>query len=133
MRTKIESIVRIALGLMLVVFGLNKFLQFMPPFQLPEQAQAFFSALFATGYFIPFLAVAEIVIGVLFLINKAKPLAIVMLTPITINILLFHLALDIVNIGGAALLSILHITLIFIHKQKLMFLICDKHVCTNNE
>ena len=30
MKTKIEMITRILLGLMLVVFGLNKFLQFMP-------------------------------------------------------------------------------------------------------
>jgi len=123
MKTKIEMITRILLGLMLVVFGLNKFLQFMPMPPMPEQAGAFMGALMATGYFFPFLAVSEIAIGLLFLINKAKPLAIVMLAPITINILLFYISLDMAGIGGAALLAILHIVVIVMNKEKLLFLL----------
>ncbi len=126
MKTKIEMITRILLGLMLVVFGLNKFLQFMPMPPMPDQAGAFMGALMATGYFFPFLAVSEIVIGLLFLINKAKPLAIVMLAPITLNILLFHISLDIAGIGGAAILAILHIVVIVMNKEKLLFLLGNK-------
>ena len=47
---KATLIVRILMGAMLIVFGLNKFLQFMsmPP-PAPEMG-AFMGALFATGY-----------------------------------------------------------------------------------
>ena len=123
MKTKIELGIRILLGLMLLVFGLNKFFQFMPMPPLPEQAGAFMVALAATGYFFPMLAIMEIAIGVLLLINKAKPLVLVMLTPITVNIVLFHLALDIEGIGGAGLVAIMHLTLVIMNKEKLMFLI----------
>ncbi len=123
MKTKVEMITRILLGLLLVVFGLNKFLQFMPMPPMPAQASAFMMALMATGYFFPFLAISEMVIGLLFIVKKTKLLAIVMLAPITINILLFHIALDIAGIGGAVLVAILHIVIIIMNKEKLLFLL----------
>jgi len=126
MKTKVEMITRILLGLLMVVFGLNKFLHFLPMPPMPEKAGAFMGALMATGYFFPFLAITEITIGLLFIINKAKLLAIVMLAPITINILLFHINLDIAGITAGAVVAILHIVQIVINKDKLMFLLGGK-------
>src|SRR5580704_16454616 len=85
---------RVLMGLAFVVFGLNKFLQFLtlPPF--PEKAGAFFGALLATGYMIPLVAVTEIVSGALLVIGRFVPLALVMITPVVVNILLFSAFLD---------------------------------------
>ena len=46
---KAKLIVRILLGLMVLVFGLNKFLQFMPMPPLPESAGEFMRALVKSG------------------------------------------------------------------------------------
>lgn len=123
MKTKIEMVVRILLGLILLVFGLNKFLQFMPMPETTPEAGALMGAFMAVGYMFPLIAITEIVVGALLLINKVKPLALVMLVPLVVNILLFHIFLDPAGIGAGALVAILHIALIVMNKEKLMFLI----------
>lgn len=123
MKNKVEMVVRILMGLVLVIFGSNKFLQFMPMMEMPEQAGMFMMALGATGYMFPAIAITEITVGALLLINKLKALALVMFVPITVNILLFHFFLDIKSIGAGALVAIFHIILIIINKDKLMSLI----------
>jgi uncharacterized membrane protein YphA (DoxX/SURF4 family) len=85
-------IARILLGLIFVVFGLNGFLQFlsMPP--PPQPALAFFGALAATGYMMPLLFAPQVVGGALLLVGLV-PLALVILTPLIVNIVAFHLFL----------------------------------------
>lgn len=98
MSQKIKSIsivtARIVLGLIFLIFGLNFFLQFLPmPPQSPGPAESFTSGLFLSGYFFPFLKAMEILIGIALLAGILVPLVLVMLMPITINILLFHVFL----------------------------------------
>ncbi len=45
MNPKITMVARYLLGLMLLVFGLNKFINFMPALELPPDAATFFGAL----------------------------------------------------------------------------------------
>jgi len=111
-------IARILLGLILLVFGLNSFLQFMPMPQMSAEAGEFMGALAKAGYFFPFIATIEIVIGVLLLINKYTVMALIVLFPILLNALLFHLFLDIAGIGVAALANILNIFLFITNKEK---------------
>lgn len=94
MNTKVSLIARILLGIGLVVFGSNKFFNFMPPMEMPEQAGNFMGALMETGYMFPIIAIIEIVAGLLFLINKKVPLALLLWTPVLVNILAFHAVLD---------------------------------------
>ena len=63
----------------------------MPP--QPEPAAQFMGALAATGYFFPLLKATEVICGALLLSNKYVPLALVILAPIMVNILFFHLFL----------------------------------------
>ena len=109
---------RIVLGLILVVFGLNKFLNFMPQLELGAEAADFFGALVDTGYMMPFIAFVEIATGVLLLLNKYTALALVLIFPILLNALLFHLFLDLPNIAVAALAVILNVTLFFANKPR---------------
>ena len=50
-------------------------------------------ALFATGYMLPLIKATEVVCGVLLLIGRWVPLALVVLAPVVLNIVLFHLFL----------------------------------------
>lgn len=111
------TITRYLLAIMLIVFGLNKFLQFMPMPPLPESAGAFMAALAASGYIMPIVAFVEIGAGVLLMINKFKPLALIVLFPIALNAFLFHAFLDLPGIGGAALLIIMNVFLMFSEKD----------------
>ncbi len=99
---------RILLGIILLVFGLNKFLNFITAPALPENAEAFITSLATTGYVLQVVGVIEILIGLLLLINKWVAFALVVLVPISVNILLFHLFLDIPGISGALLVTILN-------------------------
>ncbi len=95
MSTKIKSITavasRIILALIYFVFGLNFFLHFLPtPPQDAGPAQSFTTGLFQSGYFFPFLKGAEVLLGGLLLIGAFVPLVLVVLFPISLNILLFH-------------------------------------------
>ena len=98
MSTKIKSATvqgaRILLGLIYFVFGLNFFLHFLPtPPSSGGPAESFASGLFQSGYFFPFLKSLEIILGVLLLVGAFVPLALVILMPISLNILLFHVFL----------------------------------------
>lgn len=93
MNSKVTLVARILLGLMLVIFGANKFFSFMPAPEMPEAAGKFMGALADTGYMFPLIAIIEIVCGLLFLIGKKIPLALLIWAPVAVNILLFHIVL----------------------------------------
>lgn len=93
MRKWIDLGAQLILGLIFFVFGLNKFLHFMAPPELPADAGAFMGALVDSGYFFSMLAVVEIVGGALLLVRRFVPLALLLLAPVVVNILAFHLAL----------------------------------------
>jgi hypothetical protein len=90
------------LGLLFLVFGLNFFLNFMPMPPDPSPAGAphklFMAVLVPTGY-LAFVKVLEIAGGVLVAIPKTRNLGLLVLGPIIVNILAFHIFL----LKGAAL------------------------------
>ena len=57
----------------------------------------------------------EIVIGLMLLVNKAVAFALLLLAPISINILLFHLFLDMPGIAGAIVIAVINVILIYKH------------------
>ena len=79
------------LALVFVVFGSNFFLHFIPmPPSEPGNAGTFAGILYSTG-FLTVVKVMEIVFGIMLFINKTKPLALLLIAPIVVNILLFEL------------------------------------------
>ena len=86
-------IARILLGLIFTIFGLNGFLNFIPPPpSIPGNAGAFFGAIVASHY-VYLTAGAQVVGGVLLLINQYVPLALVILAGVIANILVFHITM----------------------------------------
>jgi len=120
---KLVLILRILLGAMLVLFGINKFIGFLPEFEFANpEAGVFFGAL-ASSYVLKTVGLIEVIVGFLLLINKAVPFALVLLAPISVNIILFHLTLDPANIGPAIFVFLVNTFLIskFWGKYKPLF------------
>ena len=110
----VNNIPRILLGLLLLIFGLNKFFNYLPPFDFGNStgAESLFNALTASGYMWALVGGVETIVGALLLIKKAMPAALLALVPISVNIVLFHAVLDPVNIGPAILVAGLNTFLI---------------------
>lgn len=90
----VTLIARNLLGLMFVVFGLNGFLHFIPQPPPPiGTAGQFLGALGASHYMVP-VFLLQLIGGALLLSNRFVPLALVLLGPIIVNILLYHVLMD---------------------------------------
>lgn len=113
MNSTFTKILRIILAVALIVFGLNKFIGFMPVPNLPAEAADFMNSLRSSGYLLQFVGLLEVFIGVLLLANKWTPFALLLLAPISLNILLFHIFLDLSDIIGALIISIINVILIY--------------------
>jgi uncharacterized membrane protein YphA (DoxX/SURF4 family) len=95
MQMRIAVIVaRILLGLVFLVFGLNGLHPFMPNPPAPPAAAAFFGALLATHYMFFLIFVTQVVGGALLLLGVAVPFALVILAPVIVNIVCFHIFLS---------------------------------------
>src|SRR5262245_22629440 len=83
---------RVVLGLALFVFGLNGFLNFIPPpsTPVPEGAMALGGAMMKSGYLFQLIKGTEVVVGALLLANRFVPLALTVIAPVVINIVAFH-------------------------------------------
>src|SRR3954463_12949873 len=92
----LPHIARVLMGLMFFVFGLNGFLNFFPPPKtpMPEGAMAFAGALMKSGYMFQLIAGTQLLVGLLLLINRFVPLALVLIMPILVNIIAFHIFLQ---------------------------------------
>jgi putative oxidoreductase len=115
MNSKFTMIVRILLGIILVVFGSNKFLHFIPMPTPVGSAGDFMNSLGATGYIFPMVGILEVFIGIMLLLKKWVPFVIILLAPISINILLFHACIDIPGLPVALLVCVLNGILIYKH------------------
>lgn len=88
--TLIFTISRILLGLIFLVFGLNGFLHFIPAPQYQGVAQQFIGAIFTSHFYI-IVFLTQIVGGVLLFAKKYVPLGLLLLGPVLVNILCFHI------------------------------------------
>lgn len=94
MKNLFNTIAAIALGLPMIIFGLNKFLLFAnvaPP--TDKTAQMFLGAMF-TSYLAKLVGITEIIGGGLVLLPKTRTLGWFVLSPIMANIIVFHFAHD---------------------------------------
>ena len=107
------KIIRIVLGVILLVFGLNHFFQFMPMPQPPEAAMNFMKALMNSGFVWGLLGVIEIIAGILLIIGRYVALGLILFAPVAVGILLHHLFLD--AAGGIAgyIVFILEVLLVY--------------------
>jgi hypothetical protein len=92
-----EILSRVLFGsIFMIVGGLNGFFDFVPGGQKSEceSCSLFMNGLDATGYMFPLVKISEFIIGGMILFNLYTALAIVLASPIVINIFFYNLFLD---------------------------------------
>lgn len=113
----IKTALRLLLGLIFFVFGLNGFFNFLPAPQLSPEAQTFMGGLFSSGYFFPVLKGTEVIAGLALLSGYFVPLALVVLAPITLQIFLFHAFLAPHAMYLQALMILIHLSLGYLYRD----------------
>ena len=83
-------IARYLLGLMFLVFGLNGFLHFLPQPPATGLALQYFTVL-SVSHIMAAVFLIQLIGGALLLANRFVPMALVLLGPVIVNILLYHL------------------------------------------
>jgi len=122
MRNKLAyKIIRILLGVGFVLFGALKFFPSSSSAALPAPAMDFMTAMASTGYFIPFLGLSEVLVGVLLIFNLWVPLSMIILAPIMLNIILFNLFL------GPSLMGFIIVGLLLLLQMYVVYYSWDKY------
>jgi putative oxidoreductase len=109
-------IARLLLGLIFVVFGLNGFLNFIKGPIPSGLAGQFIFALVLSHYFWV-VAALQIVGGVLLLVNRFVPLGLVLLGPVIVNIVLYHVFMNPSGAVPAIVVVILWGIVFYAHRQ----------------
>lgn len=119
MNSKVFMVLRILLGLFVLVFGLDKFLHFVPMDQsaMSEAAMGYMGGLAntKTDYLV---GVVEVLAGLSFLFNKYGALMALILMSVSVNAVLFHATLEPATIPGALILIVLNIVMLIGYKDK---------------
>jgi len=118
MTQKFTLVARILLGLVFTASAIAGLTGQLPPPEGPE-AQAFMGTLFGSGLLV-FVKFIELFAGLALISGFFAPLALVVLAPIIVNILYFHLSLDPVGIPVGIMLAVL--AMVVAHGYRNVFL-----------
>jgi putative oxidoreductase len=111
-------IVRLLLGLMFVVFGLNFFLNFIPaPPPKPGLAADYFKVFAASGY-MHVVGALQLLSGLLLLIGRFVPLALTILAAMIFNILVFHVLMAPEGLAVAIVVAVLEVFLVLSYRDR---------------
>jgi uncharacterized membrane protein YphA (DoxX/SURF4 family) len=116
----ISLIARFLLGLLFIVFGLNGFLGFLNMGPMPTGlAGQFMGALIQSHYFWV-VAALQVIGGLLLLAKRYVPLGLVLLGPVIVNILLYHIFLNPAGIGMAIAVTVLWLIVFYDEREHFM-------------
>jgi putative oxidoreductase len=113
--SKVILVVRILLGLMFFAFGMIGILNLVKAELPPGDAGVFMGILMNHGY-TKFISLLEVIAGLLLLVGRYVPLGLVILGPILVNILLFHLLLYPTGIAIGILATLMEVFLIWAYR-----------------
>jgi len=120
---------RFALGFVFFAAGRAVLLNVAPPpdTPLPAAAEAFGTALHGTGYMLPLIKVTEVLAGALLLANCFVPLALVILAPVVLNIVAFHVFLTPGDVAMPIVLLVLELYLAWAYRSAYASLFVRRH------
>ncbi len=110
-------IVRTLMGLMFLLGSIVFFLNLLPPPELSGPMKTFNEGLAASGYFFTLLKATELVCGLLLVTGRFVPLALVILSPIIVNIFFVHLLLERTGLPVAIFLVLANIFLAYYYRD----------------
>lgn len=113
----VTIVARILLGAIFTFFGLNGFLQFLNMGPLPSGLAGQFILALAQSHYFWVVAGLQVAGGVLLLVGRFVPLGLVLLGPVIVNILLYHIFLNPVGMSMAILVTILWFIVFYAYRQ----------------
>jgi len=113
----VTLIARLLLGLISVVFGLNGFLNFLNMGPPPSGLAGQFIGALALSHYYWVVAALQVAGGALLLVNRFVPLALVLLGPVIVNIILYHVFLNPSGAGLAIVVVILWGIVFYSYRQ----------------
>lgn len=113
----LTMIARLLLGLIFVVFGLNGFLNFINMGPMPTGLAGQFIGALALSHYFWVVAALQVAGGALLLVNRFVPLALVLLGPVIVNIILYHVFLNPSGSAAAIVVVILWGIVFYRHRQ----------------
>ena len=123
-------VVRTLMGLLFLFASVSYFLMIMGVFPMPPlegPMKTYNEGLAASGYFFTLLKVTELVCSILLLTGRFVPLALVVLSPIIINIFFVHLFLDQTGLPVAIFLIAANIFLAYCYRDAFKPLLPSRH------
>lgn len=98
---------RILLGLIFFVSGLNGFLHFIPMGPMPAGLAGQYIGVLMQSHYVYVVSAFQLAGGALLLVGRYIPLALTLLGPVIVNILFYHLLMDLKGIPLAIIVTIL--------------------------
>lgn len=119
---RIVTVLRLFLGLIFTLAGINGFFLYfgLEPF-LPKSPAAI--ELLGTGYLLIMEKSVELILGLLLLSGRFIPLTLMVLFPITVNILAFHLFMDPNLVFPVIGMFLVHVYLLWTMKESYKILL----------
>ena len=118
-----EPISRVTLGALLLIFGLNGIMNWIPLPEMSPRGVDFMMAMSDTGYLFMLIKIVELVGGAMLLLNKHVKLALLVVAPVVLHIFAFHLFLDWNGMSMATLLAGLLTHAIWIRRESFSVLL----------
>jgi putative oxidoreductase len=110
-------IVRVLMGIMFLQASVMFFLKITPAQpEMSKDIMTYMSGL-TIGHTLEIIKVIELLCAISFLIGRYVALATVVLFPITVNILLYHVMLDPSNMLVAVLIFVAHVFLLYAYRK----------------
>src|SRR5688572_23203240 len=87
-------IVRVLMGLLFLFASITVLFNLIPPPELTGRTKIFMDGVNASRYLMPLIKITELLCGIAFVSGYFVPLATVVIAPVTVSILLFHVFVD---------------------------------------
>ena len=120
-------IVRTLMGLLFIFGSVVYFLNLFEPPPMEGAIKTFNEGLGASGYFFNLLKITELVCGILLVIGRFVPLALVILAPVIVNILAVHVFLDRSGLPVAIFLVLAAVFLAYYYRRAFAPLLTPKY------
>ena len=119
-------IIRILMGLMFAFASIAFFFKLVDAPEQTGSVKIFNDGISASIYLMPTVKVFELLCAIAFLSRRFVPLATVVIFPITLNILLFHVFLEPSGLPVAVLLMLGNLFLAFYYRDKYKPMLASK-------
>ncbi|SRR3989344_1103306 len=126
MNKRIVFSISLIFGVILVILGVMAFMNLPLPDFYPPKALAFLQALGDTGYMSYVTGIIQILVGLMFITRRYVALGAVILMPISFNIVIFHLFLDLKTIIPGLIIFALNVFILYTEHDKYKSLLRSK-------